>query len=44
MEKDINYYKKLLIKCRQYPTQFMQHAEGWIIAKIDRLRNGETHD
>ena len=35
---DINYYKRLLIKCRQYLTPFMQHAEGWIIAKIDNLR------
>lgn len=35
---DINYYNRLLIKCRQYPTPFMQHAEGWIIAKIDNLR------
>ena len=41
MQNDIEYYKKLLIKCRKYPTPFMQHAEGWIIAKIDILRNGQ---
>lgn len=40
MENDIDYYKKLLIKCRKYPTTFMQHAEGWIIAKINDLRRG----
>ena len=39
MENDINYYKRLLLKCRKYPTTLMQQAEGYII-KIEKLRNG----
>ena len=39
MENDVNYYKKLLNKVRQYPTPLMQQAEGYVIAKIDKLRN-----
>ena len=35
----IDYYKRLLNMVRKYPTPLMQHAEGWIIAKIDKLRN-----
>lgn len=35
----IEYYKRLLNKVRQYPTPLMQQAEGYIIAKIDKLRN-----
>ena len=35
---NIEYYKRLLNMVRKYPTPFMQHAEGWIIAKIDNLR------
>ena len=35
---NIEYYKRLLNMVRKYPTPFMQHAKGWIIAKIDNLR------
>lgn len=35
----IEYYKRLLNMVRQYPTPLMQQEEGYIIAKIDKLRN-----
>lgn len=38
IEKEILYYERLCRLAQEHPTSFMNHAFGYIRAKIDRLK------